>query len=749
VVAWLLKDAIKNNLEYLTDDELTQTNNAEQYQLAMVGLAHKQGVAPFLTALNGSQLKNRIIMMKKKTENKYALLKQLVVLPLLAILVMGLSTKEVKTEIVPAKEKMDIVVDGKKIPQDDPAFKNIDFSKGFDGREIMLALGIEDKVILNGYTDECDPDMYYIQTRDYVLGTNPEFDKLVSPSKEELSAVTRTTLHAVDGKILTEDEVKDLNGKEFESIVVLSGNSATEKYGDMAKDATVVDYKTGKPNVTVHSYTPKKEITVTGKVTNEKGEPVSGVAIIVKGTTIGTLSDTDGNYQMKLESEDVTLVFSMMGYEKQELVVEDKTEANVTLKFDLVREILYGDPDRVKNKKYEFQVRGKITNEKGDPIPGATVIIKGKQTGTITDMDGNYVIGSDEPIETLIYAMVGHDKVERNVGGEKNIDIRLKVTSGAKDGEIQVKPTEKVKVRATGNTMPGDEQPIYMVDGVIKKDISSLNPEEIASINVLKGESATAKYGEKGMNGVIVVNTKNGSTGSVIMNTLGKDDPLYVVDGQVKTDISYLNPEDIDQISVLKDESATILYGDKGKNGVIVVTTKKFKAEPLIYLDGEEINKDQMNELNPEDFASINVLKDESAVQKFGDDAKNGVIAIQTKDYKITTEMELRRYIAQYIKYPVKAADNGEQGVVQVFMEFGKENKTVSIHNYAQSDIVYLDDVVVVGKAGTDKPVVDSAEKEYPYLADELNRLVNGLPSVEIPAFKGKAVGISVKFVLQ
>ena len=85
--AWLLKDAIKNNLEYLTDHELTLTNDAQQYQLAMLGLVDKRGVAPFLTALNGSQLKNRIIMMKKKTENKYALLKQLVVLPLLAILV--------------------------------------------------------------------------------------------------------------------------------------------------------------------------------------------------------------------------------------------------------------------------------------------------------------------------------------------------------------------------------------------------------------------------------------------------------------------------------------------------------------------------------------------------------------------------------------------------------------------------------------------------------------------------------------
>lgn len=103
--AWLIKDAVKNNLEYKTDNEIVKTSNPITYQLAMIALANKKGVAPFLTALNGSQLKNRIIMMKKKTEDRYSLLKQLVVLPLLAVLIMGLSDREVKTEIKYLNEK--------------------------------------------------------------------------------------------------------------------------------------------------------------------------------------------------------------------------------------------------------------------------------------------------------------------------------------------------------------------------------------------------------------------------------------------------------------------------------------------------------------------------------------------------------------------------------------------------------------------------------------------------------------------
>ena len=106
--AWLLKDAVKNNLEYLTDHEIAKHYNPKTYQLAMVTLADKQGIAPFLTALNGSQLKNRIVMMKKKKENKYAIVKQLAVLPIMAILIMGLSNKEVKTEFVETETQPEI-----------------------------------------------------------------------------------------------------------------------------------------------------------------------------------------------------------------------------------------------------------------------------------------------------------------------------------------------------------------------------------------------------------------------------------------------------------------------------------------------------------------------------------------------------------------------------------------------------------------------------------------------------------------
>ena len=612
--AWLLKDAIKNNLEFLTDHELTQTNDAQQYQLAMVGLAHKQGVAPFLTALNGSQLKNRIIMMKKKTENKYALLKQLVVLPLLAVLVMGLSNKEVKTEIVPAKEKMDIVVDGKTISTDDPAFKNLDFSKGFDGREIMLALGIEDNVILNGYTDETDPNTYFIQTSKYVLGTNPEFDELISNPEEKNKEKTPTkTLTAIDGKILSDDELNKLDGKEFESAVILSGDEAVQKYGEEVKDASVVDFKTGESNLKVYSNTSRSEFTVKGKITDTNGNPLSGAAILVKGKTVGTITDTKGNYELKLDNEN----------------------------------------------------------------------------------------------EILVYTIVGFEKKEVNVDGKEKIDVELVADENANKGEIQIRPTKNPKAGGTGSAIlfnsSSIDEPLYVVDGKVQPGINNLDPETIESINVLKGESATAKYAELGKNGVVEITIKEGA----------------------------------------KSNSGTQIK-IKGQKSIV-------DKNPLILLDGEEIDKQRMDELNSDEIASIDVLKDASAVGIYGEEAKDGVILINTKSEEITSELDLRKFITKRIKYPTKAQKANNTGTAKVFVKVNSEGIIYSVSEEKVSDAIPIEEVVVVGYGPKPEEIVttDNSNDFSNVLTTEAKRVLQQLPKLKIPEFKGETLVFTVKFVLQ
>ena len=116
--------------------------------------------------------------------------------------------------------------------------------------------------------------------------------------------------------------------------------------------------------------------------------------------------------------------------------------------------------------------------------------------------------------------------------------------------------------------------------------------------------------------------------------------PLYIVDGVKKVDMSSIDPDQIESISVLKDKSSTTIYGEEGKNGVVLITTKKqtlqvqVKPEnnPLILVDGIRMPDDyDTNTISPDDIALVSVLKDKSATDKYGVEAKNGVILIMTK----------------------------------------------------------------------------------------------------------------------
>ena len=118
-----------------------------------------------------------------------------------------------------------------------------------------------------------------------------------------------------------------------------------------------------------------------------------------------------------------------------------------------------------------------------------------------------------------------------------------------------------------------EEKPLYIVDGKETDNIESITPESLASISVLKDKSAVELYGEKAKNGVVVVTTKINQSGKT--DSPKVDRPLYIVDGKESKDIEGISPKSIASISVLKDKSAVELYGEKAKNGVVIITTKK------------------------------------------------------------------------------------------------------------------------------------------------------------------------------
>ncbi|MFD0991347.1 M56 family metallopeptidase [Mariniflexile jejuense] len=137
----------------------------------------------------------------------------------------------------------------------------------------------------------------------------------------------------------------------------------------------------------------------------------------------------------------------------------------------------------------------------------------------------------------------------------------------------------------------------------------------------------------------VVFSSKTGSKVKII--STDEKAPLIILDGKEidNDEMNSINPNTIEKVDVLKGENAIRIHGDKGKNGVILITSKndsskytvKLSGEALYKIDGKEVKKEDVDKLNPDDIASINVLKDETATKNYGEKGKNGVIEITTK----------------------------------------------------------------------------------------------------------------------
>ncbi|MCY1720606.1 carboxypeptidase-like regulatory domain-containing protein [Prolixibacteraceae bacterium Z1-6] len=750
--AWLIKDAIRDNLEYKTDHQITKNNNAEVYQLAMVGLAHKKGVAPFLTALNGSQLKNRIIMMKKKTENRYSLLKQLVVLPLLAVLVMGLSNKEVKTEIVQPKADVKIILDGEVVSSDLPVLKSIDFSEGFNGSDIISALNLTEKVALSylKINDDNHNVEFIIRTKDFKPEKNQEFDKITSPAQsirqEEKSSMS---YYAVDGKIVSQKEFEKQGEKGFDNVVLLSEKDATNKYGK-EYSGIITNATTGSSKFVI-----KKEHVVRGKVTNEKGEPLAAASVIIKDKSIGTITAMNGNFEIQSDSPITRIEVFMVGYIKKE--IKPDGDPNMIIKLEASakqRNTQSSDITFIKR----FNVKGKVTDENGKPISAASIVIKGKNTGTITDDNGDYslVLGSQN--EILLFTKQGYqNKKEMIYGNEVNVVLK---TDGDKTTGNNTQPKEPATIKYLPNSYnPGsaakplslttnkDNPPLFVVDGIENKSIDWLNPDNIEKITALKDKQAEILYGEKAKNGAIIITTKDAAKEKL-------RNAVVIVNGEkYKGDISDIDPGSIEKMDVLKNESATKLYGTEAKDGAIIITTKNKldfgDKSPLIFVDGLLYNGD-MDDINPENIKSVDVLKDASALA-YDPTAKNGVVLISTKSDKITSELDLRKFIAQRIKYPVEAQKANKAGIAQLFAKVNGDGIVYSISEKKVKDAIAVGEVVVTAYGPKPEEVVaaDDSNDLSKLLTDEAKRVLQQIPKLDMPEFKGKTIAFTVKFMLQ
>jgi len=206
-----------------------------------------------------------------------------------------------------------------------------------------------------------------------------------------------------------------------------------------------------------------------------------------------------------------------------------------------------------------ININGTVTDEEGKPLEGATILVKGTPNGTKSDANGNFSI-SAEPNSTLIISFVGYESTEIKIGNRTTITVQLK-------------PSVAV----------GDEVVVQIGYGSVKKKditgaVSVVNMKDLQNIPVsrvdqmLAGRIAGAEFmstdGAPGSGTTVRIRGTRSISAS--------NEPLYVVDGVIDgiNNLNDLNPSDIASISVLKDASSTAIYGSRGANGVIIITTK-------------------------------------------------------------------------------------------------------------------------------------------------------------------------------
>lgn len=218
----------------------------------------------------------------------------------------------------------------------------------------------------------------------------------------------------------------------------------------------------------------------------------------------------------------------------------------------------------------QTEVKGNITSNDGEPLIGATILVKGTSSGTVTDFEGNYTLEVPGPDAVLVFSYTGYKTQEITAGNQSTIDLVLDADLAQLEEVVVVAYGKQKKVTVTGAVVATKGEELIKSPAV---DLSNSLAGRLPGLVVIQTS------GEPGYDGATV--RIRGQ------NTLGNSSPLIVIDGVPDRDggLGRLSPQDIESISVLKDASAAI-YGARAANGAILITTKRGKSgKPSITYD--------------------------------------------------------------------------------------------------------------------------------------------------------------------
>jgi TonB-dependent starch-binding outer membrane protein SusC len=261
--------------------------------------------------------------------------------------------------------------------------------------------------------------------------------------------------------------------------------------------------------------------------------------------------------------------------QKVSLNLRETSLENVLLQLFSETNILHeivGNQIVLKNKLLQQQrtVTGKIVDEEGMPIIGATIILKGSSKGTISDLNGNFSIEIPEGEQILVFTYVGMQKQEISITDNLRLNVFMESEAEALEEVVVIGYGVQKKVDLTGS-------------------VSVINGESINNSPVIGVDQAM----QGRVAGVRITQTSGQPGESVFVRirgvgTIGDNDPLYIIDGvPTKDGMNIVSPSEIESISILKDAASSAIYGARGANGIVLITTKKGKkGEPRITYNG-------------------------------------------------------------------------------------------------------------------------------------------------------------------
>jgi len=217
----------------------------------------------------------------------------------------------------------------------------------------------------------------------------------------------------------------------------------------------------------------------------------------------------------------------------------------------------------LKRQQPLHDVSGKVTDENDQPLPGVTIVVKGTTQGTVTNTDGEYTLANVSPDATLIFSFVGMQTQEIVIGTQATINV--------------------VMERAT----IGIEEVVAIGYGTVRKSDLTGAVGSVRGDNIIERQTTQVSQALQGaMPGVMVTRNNNapGSTATIRIRgitTIGNSEPLVIVDGVPVSSVNEVNPNDVEDISVLKDAASAAIYGSRAAAGVILITTKKAKSGDL------------------------------------------------------------------------------------------------------------------------------------------------------------------------